>query len=199
MIHIKKYSPWIFYPSVLCDTFPENPATKILSGEYNFKIEMRLTLLDTLDKNATVFTILPKYCGLDIHKNMLFFTVRFEDDSSQFFQFPFAIHDGVEIDLKMVHVPKKSLIIFINDEVQLDLSLEKLGLYIDSNPCIVFGANSFSHVDETSNSTEMFIHEFKVYEKNKLITHHTCEDFIFNKSIDKTGNLNFLHHKILEC
>ena len=40
MIHIKKYNPWIFYPSVLCDTFPENPATRVLSGNYNFQIEI---------------------------------------------------------------------------------------------------------------------------------------------------------------
>jgi hypothetical protein len=99
----------------------------------------------------------------------------------------------------MIHVSKKSLTIYINDEVQLDLSLEKLGLFIESNPCIVFGANSYSHVDENSNSTELYLHEFKVYEKSKLLAHHTCDDIIFNKSIDKTGNLNFLHHKILEC
>ena len=199
MIHIKKNNPWIFYPSVLCDTFPENPATKVISGDHNFQIEMKMTLLETLDNNYTVFTILPKYTGLDIHKNMLFFTVRFEDDSSQFYQFPFAIHDGVEIDLKMIHIPKKQLQIFINEEEQLNLSLKDLGLYIDNNPCIVFGANSFSHVNESSNCTELYLHEFKLYEKKKLLAHHTCDEFIFNKSVDKTGNLNFIHHKILEC
>jgi hypothetical protein len=106
MIHIEKNKPWIFYPSVLCDTFPENPATKVLSGEYNFQIEMKLTLLDTVDKNGTVFAILPKYTGLDIHKNLLFFTVKFEDETSQFYQFPFQISDGVEIDLKLIHISK---------------------------------------------------------------------------------------------
>jgi hypothetical protein len=199
MIHIKKYNPWIFYPSVLCDTFPENPATRVLSGNYNFQIEIRLTLLDTLDKNATVFAILPKYTGLDIHKNMLFFTIRYEDDSSQFYQFPFPIHDGAEIDMKITHVSKKYLKIYINEEEQLNINLETLGLYIDTNPCIVFGANNYNHVDNTSNSTELYMHEFKVYEKSNLLAHHTCDEFIFNKSVDKTGNLNFLHHKILEC
>ena len=33
MIHIKKYKPWIFYPSALCDSYPENPANKIISGD----------------------------------------------------------------------------------------------------------------------------------------------------------------------
>jgi hypothetical protein len=199
MIHIEKNKPWIFYPSVLCDTFPENPATKILSGEHSFQIEMKLTLLDTVDKNGTVFAILPKYTGLDIHKNLLFFTVKFEDESSQFYQFPFQISDGVEIDLKLIHIPKTYLKVFINDIEQLNLDLKLLGLYIDNNPCIVFGSNSFSHIDENSNSTELYMHEFKVYEKSKLLSHHTCDEFIFNKSVDKTGNLNFLHHKILEC
>jgi hypothetical protein len=63
MIHIEKNKPWIFYPSVLCDSYPENPANKIISGEYDFQIEMRITLLDTEDKNGTVFSILPKYTG----------------------------------------------------------------------------------------------------------------------------------------
>jgi len=199
MIHIEKYKPWIFYPSVLCDSFPKNPANKIISGQYNFQLEMRLTLLDTVDKNGTVFAILPKYTGLDIHKNILFFTVKFEDESSQFYQFPFHIYDGVDIDLKMVHVSKRYLKISINDEEQLNLDLKKLGLYKDPNPCIVFGANSFSHVDENSNCTDMDFHEFKVYERSKLLAHHTFDDIVFNKSVDKTGNLNFLHHKILEC
>lgn len=199
MIHIEKNKPWIFYPSVLCDSYPENPANKIISGEYDFQIEMRITLLDTEDKNGTVFSILPKYTGLDIHKNLLFFTVKFEDESSQFYQFPFTIYNNVDIDLKMTHVSKKYLKITINDDEQLNLNLEKLGLYNDSNPCIVFGSNSFSHINENSNCTELEMHEFKVYEKNKLLSHHTCDEFIFNKSVDKTGNLNFLHHKILEC
>jgi hypothetical protein len=59
MIHIKKYKPWIFYPSALCDSYPENPANKIISGEHDFQLEMRITLLDTEDKNGTVFSILP--------------------------------------------------------------------------------------------------------------------------------------------
>jgi hypothetical protein len=64
---------------------------------------------------------------------------------------------------------------------------------------MVFGANSYSHIDENSNSTELKLYEFKLYEKSKLLVHHTFDEIIFNKSVDKTGNLNFIHHKILEC
>jgi hypothetical protein len=199
MIHIKKGNPWIFYPSSLCDTFPENPATKILSGDRNFQLEIRCTLLDTVDTNGTVFCILPKYMGLDIHKNLLFFTIKFEDGSSNFYQFPFQISNGVEINLKMVHVPNNYLKITINNEEQLNLDLKELAMCTDENPCIVFGANSYSHIDENSNSTELHVYEFKLYEKTKLLAHHTFDEFIFNKSVDKTGNLNFIHHKILEC
>jgi hypothetical protein len=199
MIHIKKGNPWIFYPSSLCDTFPENPATKVLSGDRNFQLELKCTLLDTIDTNGTVFCILPKYMGLDIHKNLLFFTVKFEDETSKFYQFPFQISNGVDIDLKMIHVAKNYLKIFINNEEQLNLDLKDLGMCVDTNPCIVFGANSYSHINETSNSTELRLYEFKLYEKSKLLAHHTFDEFIFNKSVDKTGNLNFIHHKILEC
>ena len=45
----------------------------------------------------------------------------------------------------------------------------------------------------------MEMHEFKLYKKKKLLAHHTFDEIIFNKSVDKTGNLNFMHHKILEC
>ncbi len=199
MIHIEKYKPWVFYPNGLCETFPEHPATKIISGEFDFRLEMKLTLLDTVDKNGTVFVILPKYTGLNIHKNMLFFTVYFEDGSSQYYQFPINIWNGIEIDLKLVHVPKKSLTIDINGLEQLNLDLTLLGLYQDSNPSIVFGADRFADIDENSNCAELDINEFKVYQNEKLLCHHTCHDFIFNKSVDITGNLNFLHHKIKEC
>ena len=199
MIHIKKYKPWIFYPSSLCDTFPENPATKVLSGEYNFQIEMKITLLNTIDVNGTVFSILTNYTALDIHKNLLFFTIRFEDGTSKFYQFPFQIYNGVEIDFKLIHISKEYLKIFINNEEQLNVELNELSLYLDNSPCMVFGANSYSHIDENSNSTELKLHEFKLYEKSKLLAHHTFDEIIFNKSVDKTGNLNFIHHKILEC
>jgi hypothetical protein len=199
MIHIKKGNPWIFYPSSLCDTFPENPSTKVLSGDRNFQLEIRCTLLDTIDTNGTVFCILPKYMGLDIHKNLLFFTIKFEDGSSNFYQFPFQISNGVEINLKMVHVPNNYLKITINNEEQLNLDLKGLAMCTDESPCIVFGANSYSHINENSNSTELHMYEFKLYEKTKLLAHHTFDEFIFNKSVDKTGNLNFIHHKILEC
>lgn len=199
MIHIKKGNPWIFYPSSLCDTFPENPATKVLSGDRNFQLELRCTLLDTIDTNGTVFCILPKYMGLDIHKNLLFFTIKFEDGSSNFYQFPFQISNGVEINLKMVHVPNNYLKITINNEEQLNLDLKELAMCTDESPCIVFGANSYSHINENSNSTELYMYEFKLYEKTKLLAHHTFDEFIFNKSVDKTGNLNFIHHKIIEC
>ena len=62
-----------------------------------------------------------------------------------------------------------------------------MSLYSDNSPCMVFGANSYSHIDENSNSTELKLHEFKLYEKSKLLAHHTCDDIIFNKSIDKTA------------
>ena len=199
MIHIRKGNPWLFYPSALCDTFPENPATKVLSGDKNFQLELKCTLLDTINTNGTIFCILPKYMGLDIHKNLLFFTVKFEDGSSKFFQFPFQISNGVDINLKMIHVAKNYLKISINNEEQLNLDLKELSMCVDDNPCIFFGANSYSHIDETSNSTELHLYEFKLYEKTKLLAHHTFDEFIFNKSVDKTGNLNFIHHKILEC
>lgn len=199
MIHIKKGEPWMFHPKCLCETFPENPATTILSGNRNFQMEMNLTLLDTVDKNGTIFCLLPNYTGLDMHKNMLFFTVKFEDASSKFYQFPFQISDGVQIDLKIIHVSKKYLKVYINEQEQLNLSLEDLGLYVDNNSCIVFGANRYTDVDENSNPSEFHLYEFKLYEKSELLAHHTFDEFIFNKSVDKTGNLNFIHHKILEC
>jgi len=199
MIHIEKGKPWMFHPKCLCETFPENAATKILSGEYNFQIEMKMTLLDTSSGNGTIFCILPKYTGLDIHKNILFFTVKYEDESSKFYQFPFTISDGIHIHLKMIHVAKKYLKILINEEEQLNLNLENLGLYSCDNSCIVFGANRYTEIDENANLAEFHLYEFKLYEKANLLTHHTFDEFIFNKSVDKTGNLNFIHHKILEC
>jgi hypothetical protein len=125
---------------------------------------------------------LPKYTGLDIHKNLLFFTVKFEDDTSKFYQFPFQISDGVTMDFKLIHVAKNYLKIYINNEEQLNLDLKELGMFVDNNPCIVFGANSYSHIDENSNPTELHLYEFKLYEKTKLLAHHTFDEFIFNKS-----------------
>ena len=40
MLEIKKSNPWIFWPSSICDTLPEKPANKILSGEHYFKLKI---------------------------------------------------------------------------------------------------------------------------------------------------------------
>jgi hypothetical protein len=198
MIHVKKGDPWILFPSSLCDTFPEVPATKVLSGEHDFEINLNCTLLDTVDINATVFAILPKYTGLDIHKNLLFFTVKFEDETSEYFQFPFIIYNGVDMELKLIHKSNRFLRIYINDEEQLNLDLKIKGLYRENNSCIVFGANSYNDCNENSNITELNLHEFSLLSKNKLLAHHTFDNIIFNKSVDKTGNLNFIHNKIIK-
>ena len=98
---------------------------------------------------------------------------------------------------KVVANQGKYLKITINDDEQLNLNLEKLGLYNDSNPCIVFRSNSFSHINENSNCTELEMHEFKLYEKSKedykaieeLVERATPKEIIYDYMCPKCQNI----------
>ena len=36
MLKLNKGEPWVFWPSSICDTFPENPGNRILRGDFYF-------------------------------------------------------------------------------------------------------------------------------------------------------------------
>ena len=61
------------------------------------------------------------------------------------------------------------------------------------SPHIIFGAGNFPKNNFNLNYTDFDLHEFKLSVDGELVSHHTFEKFIHDKSFDLTENCNFIH------
>jgi len=110
MLNIKKGKPWVFWPSSICETFPESPANLILSGDKSFQFNIDFILKEHVLEQSTVFTLIPKYTGLDLFPNQTSITVTFED-KVEYYRFDPLVKLGEVTNFKFIHQPKKYLLI----------------------------------------------------------------------------------------
>lgn len=191
MLHITKGNPWIFWPSNICDTFPENPANKYLTGNSDFKIEFELLLLDESDKQKTLFCLLPHFTGLDIYKDKIVFILSLEN-GVKYIELPKLININEKTSIKLVHKALSSFTLYINDILMVTEDLTSNKFLVEKEPHLIFGAGNFPKNGYNLNYTEYNLIDFKVY-TDELICHHTFDEFIMDKSVDKTDNCNFIH------
>lgn len=192
MLQINKGEPWIFWPNSICDTLPENPANKILSGDQYFKVSFRLILTDNSYEQKTLFTIVPRFTGLDLYGDSMKLTITCED-KPDYIDLPLLIKPDEEAEIVLEHSPKEFFKLFINNNEIYSLGLENRCFGIADNPHIIIGAGNFPKNDFNLNYTEFKLLEFKVEDRENLLSHHLFEEFIFDKSVDITDNCNFIH------
>lgn len=191
MLEIRKGFPWIFWPSSICDSLPENPGDRFLNGKHSYKLEMEFTLLDESNIKKTIFSILPKYSGIDIDNNCIIFLVGKEDDTETHV-LPALILPHKKTNIVFKYTYSEKITLTINDILVKEILLtEPLGF--DKNPHIIFGAGNFPKNGFNLNYTDIDFHEFKLYVDDILLSHHDFKEFIFDKSVDKTQNCNFIH------
>jgi len=192
MLKLKTGEPWVFWPSSICDTFPEHPGNRILRGDCYFEFDLRFTLREEPVERKTIFALLPKYTGLDIHSEGMVFAYTTEDETS-YINLPALIKVGEEVLLTVEHQPNKYLRIFINKELIEEINLDNKVFGLDDSPHIIFGAGNFPKNKFNLNYTSLDLHEFILKGITGVISHHTFEEIIFDKSVDISGNLNFIH------
>lgn len=192
MIDIKKGSPWIFWPSSICDTFPEKPGNKILTGDNYFHVTFRLTLKDTSEDQKTLFTIVPRYTGLDLYKDKMVLTVTCEDEPVAI-HLPLLVIPEKEVIISIEHSPNDFFRLFIDNKVIHEIDLKQKTFGLSNSPHIIIGAGNFPKNNFNLNYTEYLLHEFILKNETEIISHHLFENFIYDKSVDLTGNLNFIH------
>ena len=193
MLHIQPSNPWLFWPNHICDTFPETPANKFLTGDKEFELYVDLTINKTQDIIGTLFTLLPHYTAMDIYSGRLLFTIMYSDKNTKYWDLPVDIYDGVNLKVKWVHEPNKAFTIFINKQQVHKVNLKEKGFCIESNPHIIFGAGNFPKNGFNLNYVDITLNEFKVLNDNKLYCHHKFQEYIFDKSVDITNNCNFIN------
>jgi len=192
MLKINKGEPWIFWPNSICETFPENAGNKILSNKLNYTMEIDFILTDESDLQKTLFALVPRYMGLNINDNDISFTTTFEDDV-QYHSLPHIIVPHELTKLKLNHIYNNRLELYLNDEIILNVDLHEKELGLNDSPHIIFGAGNFPKNKVNTNYTEFEFHKFKLTSNGETISDHMFNEFIHNKSVDITGNCNFLH------
>ena len=192
MLNINKGEPWLFWPSSICDTFPENPSNLLLSGDKSFEFTLDFILKDNSIEQKTVFALVPRYTGLDLYKNETVITITYED-KPRYYRLPMMIDIGVNTSIKFDHKPKEYFKVFINKEEVVKESLEDKTFGISEFPHIIFGAGNFPKNDFNLNYTELDLLRFSVFQDGNILTDHFFEERIFDKYVDITGNLNFIH------
>ena len=192
MLNINKGEPWLFWPSSICDTFPENPSNLLLSGDKSFEFTLDFILKDNSIEQKTVFALVPRYTGLDLYKNETVITITYED-KARYYRLPMLIDTGITTSVKFDHKPKQYLKVFINKEEVVNESLENKTFGISKSPHIIFGAGNFPKNDFNLNYTDLDLLRFSIFQDGNILTDHFFEERIFDKYVDVTGNLNFIH------
>ena len=192
MLEIKKGEPWIFWPSSICDTFPINPANKKLNGNHSFLIDFDFTLLDELDGKKTIFSLLPMYSGYDVDKGCDIFLYN-DGEKTHTKVLPNLIKPNKKTNIKFEYIYKDSVELYVNNLKQARVGLKNKTLGYSDSPHIIFGAGNFPKNNFNLNYTNINLHEFKLSIENELVSHHTFDTFIHDKSYDKTENCNFIH------
>ena len=194
MLHIHKGNPWLFWPDNICNTFPENPANKILTGDNEFELFVDLKINKVTNEIGTLFTLLPHYTAVDIYEGRLLFTMMDINRKSEYWDLLTDIYDGVRLEIKWIHLPNNRFDIFINNNISHTVDLTSIGFAVENNPHIIFGAGGFPKSNHNLNYTDIELYEFKIVDGNSnILSHHKFKNFIYDKSVDITGNCNFIN------
>ena len=192
MLSIKKGNPWVFWPSSICETFPENPSNLILSGEHSFEFSFDFILRDDSKEQKTVFALVPRFTGLDLFPNQTVITITY-DDGPQYYRLPTIIEPGKNVNVKFDHKPKEYFKVFINKEEVVNEVLTNKAFGKSDSPHIIIVAGNFPKNNFNLNYSDIDYLRFSVFQDGNILADHFFEERIFDKYVDITGNLNFIH------
>ena len=192
MLRIEKGKPWVFFPQGICDMFPDKPGNLILTGDNYFKFELKFKIVEEIEEQKTLFAIIPRYTGLDLHQSKMVFTITCED-TVEHIDIPSVIQPFKEHSLKLIHKPGEGMYLYIDGMLMLNFNLTKHKFGTSEKPHIIFGAGNFPKNGFNLNYLDVELYEFSLYDETTLLSHHLFKEFIFNKSVDLTDNCNFLH------
>lgn len=192
MLKLKKGKPWVFWPSSICSTFPESPGNMVLKGDEDFEITFDLTLTDDSYENKTLFTVLPYYTGVQLQKDNTLVTVTYED-RVEYYTIPLIFKYKDRIKVRFEHKTKQYFKVYLNDKEVVNEILVNRTFGIADSPHIIIGAGNFPKNEFNLYPTKFNLHQFTVSQRGELVAMHNFKEQIFDKFVDETGNLNYIH------
>ena len=198
MLNITKDEVWAFWPTTVCNSFPEDPGNLYLSGEKHFKLELDFMLTDETDHYKAIFNILPAYSMLKLLRDRMIFVASFEGDIKEDHNLPLLIKPNERINLTYEFQPDSFINLFIKNvdtgnEIDFKINMKDRLFKQEKEPFIILAGDNLPKHSDKEHYTDVTFYEFKLYSDEKLLSHHTFDEFIHDKSVDKTDNLNFLH------
>ena len=189
MIDISRKNPWLFWPNSICPSFSNTPASDTLMGDKYYKLE--ITFEYTPGNKKDLFGIVPNYTGFSVVDNRVFLGIGYHDQDD-WFAIDYFLKPNTKYTVTFIHEPNDYLEVFIDSESIYKVNLKERPLAVMDNPQMFIGAAYWPTKDE-SDEIDYRLHELKIFNAERLISHHTFQKFIHSKSYDLTDNCNFIH------
>ena len=198
MFNIPKDDVWVFWPTTICNTFPEDAGNIYLNGKQHFKLELDFELTDETDHYKAIFNILPAYSMLKLLRDRMIFVASFDDSTKEDHNLPLLVQLNHRIYLTYEFEPDEYIKLFIKnnttgDEINFHINMKGRVFKYEDEPFIVLAGDNIPERSDKEHFTGVAFYEFKLLHRERLLSHHTFDEFIHEKSVDKTGNCNFIH------
>ena len=171
------------------------PVNEKLQGDQKWKIEVDFEYTGiNMHLQKDIFCIVPKYTGLSIFEKRIFIGIGHEDKDDWHGTREF-IEPNTREKWCFEHFPNDKLIVYRNGVKTFEYSLILRPLAVVEAPKepIVFIGTDKHTVQDQSEETDIKVYDFKITVDNEVMCHHDWKEIIHAKSIDKTGNSNFLY------
>lgn len=191
---IDKGEPWMFWPSHICDTFPENPGNKLLTGKNNWEIQIRFSLPEILsNERQSIMTLLPHYTSFEIQGEEVHLACTGVSGETHYYRVRFPLEIDREYAFTWRHQGEYGLMCVIDDFQIWNFASAKDPLAAPEEPHVIFGAGNFPKNGFNLNYTELDMKEFRLWADTDLVAYTRFDEIIFDKVVDKAGNCNFIH------
>ena len=191
MLKIEEGKPWVMWPNNLVDNFIDFPSNKVFDQEKDFNFTIKFRLREPITKKSTLFSKLPSYTGIDIEPYGLLLILSQKDRDTEYIFMDYTWSVGVEYSL-IINKSNNRLEVSVNGQSLLKYELLSQ-IKGDDQSHIIFGAGNFPKNGFNLNYFGYDLIELEICIENEVISKHIFNEFIHNKSIDMTGNCNFIY------
>jgi hypothetical protein len=139
----------------------------------------------------TLFAKLPTYFGIDVESYGLLIIYNEEGADTKYLTKNYQWVPNKKYSLEIIK-SGFNIKLSINDELLFNIDLSTK-LVSDERPHIIFGSGNFPKNGFNLNYFDGVLCYLSIKKDDVLISEHTFDKFIHNKSYDLTNNCNFLH------
>lgn len=194
MIDISRRHPWALWPNSICPSFLNNPAIDRLQGDQYWKIDVDFEYTgNNMQMQKDIFCIIPRYTGLSIFEKRVFIGIGY-DDKDDWHGTEVFIEPNTREKWTFEHFANEKLNIYRNGILTFEYLLKDRPLAVvppPQEPVLFIGTDTHI-VHEHPEDIDIKFYEFKITVEQGVVCHHDWSQIIHGKSVDKTGNYNFL-------